>query len=140
MLFVRKTRKECFILLCGYFLYTYFIKDLSANFYYSITALLNLLIGLAVFRLNLLVSACSYSLVLVNVYGYWLWYSYQEPTLYDNISLTILTTQLALIVQKGLLDGIGNNSKHNVAEPFGAFGFQQNIKMRKNRKAKEDNQ
>ena len=126
LLFNKASRSDAFILIIAYLVYQSFIVDLSAASYYSTTASLNLITGLVIHSRNKCAAICSYSLVLVNVFGYFLWFAYLEPNVYNDISLKILILQVITIIPKGLLNGLANIIKYTMAK----FAFFNSLQSR----------
>ena len=93
-----------FILIIAYLFYQSFIVGIPFTQYYSYAAFLNLLVGIALQPKNKIAAICSYSLVLCNVLGFFLWYNYYTPVVYDNISLLILVLQTIAILPTRLLN------------------------------------
>jgi len=114
------SKSDAFVLFVAYSIYQLYIVDLDAIYYYSCASLLNLCVGLVLHHQNNSAAICSYSLIFVNMLGFFLWYQYLHPLVYDNISLVILIIQLIAIMPKGLLNGIGRNIQHSAS---GSNGF-----------------
>lgn len=106
-----------FTLYSSYSVYSVFIIPLQDIYYYSCAATLTFIVGLILQRYYFVAAICSYSLVLVNIVGYWLYENYYEPALYDNISAIILLIQLSSLLPKGLLNGLRRNYKHSLVKP-----------------------
>ena len=106
-----------FTLYVAYCIYAPFVIPMAAIYYYSCAATLNLIVGLILQRCYFVASMCSYSLVVVNVFGFWLWHKGYDPDLYDNISAIILLIQLSSLLPKGLLDGLRRINKHLMVKP-----------------------
>jgi len=131
LLFNKASRVDAFILITAYIIYQSFVVDLSAVYYYSIAASLNLIVGLVIHSRNKYAAMCSYSLIFVNVFGYFLWYQYYDPDIYDNISLSILALQIITILPKGLLNGLGNIIKYIMAKSPIFNSIQSRVTMHK---------
>ena len=112
LVFIKASKSDAFILFSGYLFYIWFIVDVNGVYYYSCSAILNLIIGLNLHFINKRAAICSYLLVIVYLLGVLLWYGYYEPTLYDNISILILVIQLITITPKGLLNGFRYNIEY----------------------------
>ncbi len=98
----RDTRKACVVFLVSYFLYENYIIPLDSFSYYHFCALLNLFIGLLVIKDNFIVGCLSFSLIPVNLFGYFLFIKYYDPTFYDNISLIIISLQILTLTIRSL--------------------------------------
>jgi len=116
LLFNGASRSGAFILFVAYCFYEKNIVDLSATYYYSGSSLLNLIVGLTLFHERKAAAICSYFLVILNVFGYLLWYGYYPPAIYDNIALIILSMQLVFILPKGMVNGLRSDIKYIVAK------------------------
>ena len=115
MLLLRKASKnDAFILFSAICFYNAFIINLDATSYYICSALLNLIVGMSLQFINKRASLCSYALVLVNALGFYLWYNYYPPLVYDNIFMLIVILQVAFILPRGTLNGLRNYIKHIV--------------------------
>lgn len=119
LLFNKASQKDAFVLFVAYSFYEIKIVDLDAIYYYSCASLLNLIVGLILHHKNKLAAICAYSLIFVNLLGFYIWYQYLPSTIYDNISLVILIAQLITILPKGLLNGLGYYFKYIMAKPNG---------------------
>lgn len=115
LIFNRASELGAIVLFTAYSFYALFVIDLDAVYYYSVTALINLCSGLALHANNKYTAICSYFLVVINLLGFWLWYQYLPPALYDNICLAILFIQVITIIPKGLLNGLRDYCKHTLA-------------------------
>lgn len=137
LLFNKASRTDAFILLLAYSIYQLKIVNLDAIYYYSCTSFLNLCVGLVLHHRNKCAAICSYSLIFVNLLGFFMWYQYLPPNIYDNISLFILIIQLITITPKGLLNGLGHYSKYFMAKSHGFDGNQTRVTMYKNQTRKK---
>lgn len=116
LLFNGASRSGAFILFVAYCFYEKNIVSLDAVYYYSCSSLLNLIVGLTLYPERSVAAICSYSLVIINVFGYLLWYTGCDPDIYDNIALLILTTQLVFILPKGMINGLRDDIQYIVAK------------------------
>ena len=108
-----------FVILTAFCIYSPLIIPMPAMYYYSCAGLLNLIVGLILQKDYTTTATCSYSLVVVNLIGYFIYEKGYDPVLYDNISAIILIIQLSSLLPKGLLNGFGHNNKHlMVKHPF----------------------
>jgi len=89
------------VLLSEWLLYFILINNLPGEYYYAATAGINTLVGIVLCKRYIGVAICSFLFIPVNYYGYMLWYNYQLPDSYDNISLYLSIAQLLLITPKG---------------------------------------
>jgi hypothetical protein len=137
LLLNKASKSDAFVLFVAYSFYQLFIVDLGAIYYYSCTSLLNLSVGLVLHHKNKYAAICSYSLIFVNILGFFLWYQYLPPTIYDNISLVILIIQLITITPKGLLNGFRYNIQHPNSSSNGFDSFRSCVKMLKNQTKKK---
>ena len=108
----KDTRKACLVFLVSYFLYKYLILPVSGFYYYHLCALLNLIVGLVIIKRNFVVGCLSFSLIPANLLGFFLFMKYYEPTIYDNIALTIILLQLLTLSMRSL-HGIFTRSDGN---------------------------
>ena len=136
LLFIRASKYDAFVLFVAFSVYQVFIIPVSDIYYYSCTSLLNLCVGIVLHHRNRLAALCSYSLVLLNLIGFWMWYAMFNPTVYDNISLFILTIQLFAIIPKGLVNGIRHYFKHTMAHIVGFDCFQSRATIHKTKDEK----
>ena len=74
-----------FTLYSAYSVYSVFILPLPGIYYYSCTATAVFVVGLILQKHFFVAAICSYVLVLLNVFGYWLYENNYDPTLYDNM-------------------------------------------------------
>lgn len=100
----------------AYSVYSVFILPLPGIYYYSSAAVAVFIVGLILQKHFFVASICSYVLVLVNVFGYWLYENSYDPDLYDNIYSIILIIQVASLLPKGLLNGLRRNNQHTTAK------------------------
>ncbi len=101
-----KTAKYAAVrILGGYALYFAVIVPLPGEYYYHVTALLNLIIGCILFSRYKSVAILSFSLILVNSIGLLLFGFGYAPTLYNSLSLIIILLQILLLYIRALNDG-----------------------------------
>lgn len=96
--FNKQTSKAAEALLLGWAFYIAVTLHLPTEYYYAITALVELIIA---YKLNLkyrLVSYMNYSLILVNLYGILLFKHGIQPESYDEIYEIVSIAQLLLLV------------------------------------------
>ena len=110
--FLKPSRAGALILLVYYFLYSVLIfADVPASNYlpyFSITATLCLLAGLALHRVNNCAAFCSYLLAAMCLYGAHQWFNYLPKERYDVICGVISFIQLIAIAPKGFINGLYN--------------------------------
>lgn len=128
------------ILIVAYLFYQAFIVDAPAILFYSYAAFLNLIVGIVLQKRNPYAAICSYSLTLCNVGGFFLWYNYYEPDVYDNISLLILILQTITILPTRLLNGLRTSIQHIMAKSPIFNSIQARVTMYKNHTTKETKQ
>ncbi len=104
------------VLIVAYLFYQAFIVSASDINYYLYTAFLNLSVGVILQKRNPYAAICSYSLTLCSVGGFFLWYNYYDPDVYDNISLLILILQMITILPTRLLNGLRSSIQHIMAK------------------------
>ena len=134
------SRRGAVIILSAFLLYYLLVNPLEWKYYYAATALINTVAGFLLCKKYLAASICSFSLILINAYGYMLCYNYQPPDNYDNISLTILIIQLITMLPKGLFNGIyssGRNGKHTMVRAPDFDGGKARVIMYENKEQKE---
>ena len=139
LLFIKASRVDALILFVIYSTYQILIINLDDVYYYSASALLNLVAANTLVNTNTSAATCSCLLVFANLIGFFLWYLYFPPDIYDVICFFILVTQLILILPKGLLNGLGYNIKHIVAKSAFFDGTEARVTMCKNQTKKEVN-
>ena len=105
-----------FVILTAFCIYSPLIIPMPAMYYYSCAGLLNLIVGLILQKDYNAAATCSYSLVIVNLVGYFIYEKGYDPVLYDNISAIILIIQLSSLLPKGLLNGLGHSNKHSLVK------------------------
>lgn len=113
----RASFNGAFVILIAFCIYSPLIIPMPAMYYYSCAGLLNLIVGLVLQKDYNSTAMCSYSLVVVNLVGYFIYEKGYDPVLYDNISAIILIIQLSSLLPKGLLNGFGHNNKHSMVKP-----------------------
>ena len=104
------TRKACMVYLVSYFIYSNLIFPMTGFYYYHFCALLSLVTGLIIINKHFIVGCLSLFLIPTNLIGYFLFYKYYEPTIYDNIALTIILMQLLTLTIRaihGIFTGTG---------------------------------
>jgi hypothetical protein len=111
LLFFNQSRRAAFIILIFNVVYYNFIIDMAWDSYYLYSAALNTVLGVALYSKYRVVAILSFSLILANYIGYLLSFYRYEPTVYDNICLTIIALQIIMLIFRGLLDGIGRTYK-----------------------------
>ena len=119
LLFVKASRYGAFILITTYFIYYLLISDLSAIYYYSCTATLNLFVGLILHRKYKYAALCGYALVFVDLYGFFIWHQYIGSVSYDIISGVVLIMQLLFLLPNGVVDcvrGYTGFNKYSLAK------------------------
>ena len=94
----KDSQSSAAILIVAYLFYQAFIVGTPFILYYSYAAFLNLIVGIILQKRNPYAAICSYGLTLCNVMGFFLWYNYYDPDVYDNISLLILILQTITIL------------------------------------------
>jgi len=111
-----KASKGAFVIFLGYVFFGLIVYiDIPAedySYYYVCTSFACLVVGYFLQRVNVFAAICSYSLVFVNVYGFFLWYNYLEHVSYDNICMFILLLQLLLVTPRSFLDGLRYYIQH----------------------------
>jgi len=96
------TRKACIVFLVSYLIYDNYILPKDGFSYYHLCALLNLFIGLYIINKHFVVGCLSFLLIPTNLIGYFLFVKYYEPTIYDNISLSIISVQILILTVRSL--------------------------------------
>jgi len=120
LLINKASRSGAIILIIGKGIYYLAIVGISPLLYYSLAASLNLIMGLFLHDEYKMPALCAYLLVPVNVLGFYLWYDYYPPDLYNVISVIILSIQLLLLSTRILTHGRSrDNIKHPLAFPDG---------------------
>lgn len=141
ILFHYKASNGAFVVFCGYISFaiiTYI--DISAtnySYYYVCTSLSCLIVGYVLQKKNVVAAIFSYSLVFVGIYGFWLWYSYLEPSSYDIICAVILFAQLICVTPRGMTNGIGKRIHRYAHSSDGFDSLQSCDKMYKNNTTKK---
>ena len=116
LLINKATREGAFIFISAKVIYSLFIIDTSATFYYSLTAALNLISGMFLQYKYKMAAICAFLLVPVNVLGFYLWVNYYPPDLYNVISVIIIVIQLIAISTRLLTHGSSrDNNQHPLA-------------------------
>ncbi len=128
---------DAFVLVIAYLFYASFIVKAPDILYYSYAAFMNLIVGIILQPRNTHAAICSYSLVLCNVLGFFLWYNYYDPDLYDNIALLILALQTITILPTRLLNGLRCYIQHIMAKSRIFNGIQTRVTMYKTQAPKE---
>jgi hypothetical protein len=132
LLINKASREGALILIIGKAVYYLFIIDVSPLLYYSLAATLNLVMGVFLHYEYKISALCAYLLVPVNVLGFYLWYDYYPPDLYNVISVIILTIQLIWVATRILTHGRSRYSdKHSLAFPAGFDSRQESGTMYK---------
>lgn len=139
LLFNKESRVDAFILFAAYSVYmvfTFYLPAISEDgFYkYSITAGLNLTVGFLLHQRNVHAAICSYTLVIVNLIGFCIWYLHLPLTDYNNFSLAVLIIQLITITPKGLTNGLRRYSECITAKFIGRDSIQTHTTLRENQK------
>ena len=111
----KSSRRGAIILFMGCIAYLLIALDASAVYYYSLSASLSLVVGLALCKVNKLASLIGYALVLTNLIGFFMWYLYMSPIVYNNVSMVLLVVQAMCVLPKGVFNGFRNNIQHTVA-------------------------
>lgn len=141
---IKASDKGAFYLLLAYLAYYVLLYiDIPASqymHYYSLSAMLSLLCGMALQRCNIKAALCSYIMVFVNIFGAALWYNYREPCLYDTISALVLALQMILITPKGVINGLRIYWQHITAKLASFDDVQSRVTMHKNQTKKKSNQ
>lgn len=128
------------ILVIAYLFYQAFIVGTPFILYYSYAAFLNLIVGIVLQKRNPYAAICSYSLTLCNVGGFFLWYNYYDPDVYDNISLLILILQTITILPTRLLNGLRTSIQHIMAKSPIFNSYQARVTLYKSHPTKETRQ
>ena len=107
LFFNQKTRLASSVILASYAVYIPFVLELDGDqYYYHLSALIDLLIGLAVYKKFKIVGLLSFLLIPVHSLGLALYDGYYEPALYDNMCVLIIILQLIALLYKATPDGI----------------------------------
>ena len=128
------------ILVFAYLFYNSFIVGTPFVLYYSYAAFLNLIVGIILQKRNPYAAMCSYGLTLCNGGGFFLWYNYYQPDVYDNISLLILILQTITILPTRLLNGLRTYIQHTMAKSPIFNSIQARVTMYKSHPTKETKQ
>lgn len=128
LLFNKRSSSAATILIITYLLYEVFVVDLAGVYYYSATATLNFVAGCVLCTVNKRAAICSYGLVICNLIGYIMWFTYYEPNLYNSMSLSVLTVQILTILPKGLINGCRDSFKRFVFGDNVVVGFKANTR------------
>ena len=84
--------------------------------YYSLTATLNIVVGIFLQYKYKIAAICAFVLVPVNVLGFYLWVNYYPPDLYNVISVIIIVIQLIAISMRLITHGSSrDNNQHPLA-------------------------
>ena len=126
LLIPEQSRVAANVMLIFNLVYFLFVIDLDWNYYYITSATLNTVIGFILFSRYRIVAILSFLLIPVNFIGYTMYKYYYEPTIYDNICLTIIILQIVMLTVRGLLNGIDKRFNN------GPLVFLVNFDSRKN--------
>ena len=110
--FNKKTSLAAEAFLLGWLFYILVTMKVDVIYYYSITALVELIIG---YRLNYkfrLISYMNYALVIVNLFGLYLYKNGFQPTYYDIIYAIISMAQVLLLLSRLGYGRIGVHLKY----------------------------
>ena len=95
-----------------------FISEDYYSYYYTAMCGVSLVTGLILQDQFKVAALCAYTLVPVNVLGYFLWYRYYPHDLYNAISAILLIIQFISILPKALLNGMdANNTRRSLDVP-----------------------
>ena len=86
--------RVCFL---AYSIYVLFIVDLSGEYFYHITALMNTVVAYAVYGRYRLFSILSFLFIPVCFVGYVMYSNYHAPVLYDTLAVIITILQVLLL-------------------------------------------
>lgn len=136
MLPYKAPRIGAMVILTELLVYYLFIVDMSAIYYYSCTATLNLSVGLILHSRYKLAAMCAYSLVLTQLYGFYIWYQYVDPISYDIIAGILLTVQAVSLIPKGDRSGIGYYWQHIMDKPLGFDSGESRVTIHKRQQNK----
>ena len=140
LLFNKNTRFAAFVFLAGWALYLLLTIGASASFYYVASATIEVSIAYILNTKYRAVSYLGYSLILVNMYGLFLYKNGIGPISYDAAYALISITQFMFLLARAILNGIRLPTKHFMVRAVnfdsrGAYGI-----MYKNTATKGSNQ
>ena len=141
MLLMIAKQKHEFLALLSYYAIGVLIYELlpvdTYNYYYMCMAACALITGIFIYDEFKVAAMCSYSLVLVNTFGYLLWYKFYPHDLYNVFSAIMLIIQFLSILPKVKLNGVAKlNSRRIMAVTTDSDGDWSNDKMHKAQKGK----
>lgn len=116
LLLYKASNNDAFILFVGYCFYFLTIGMFEGGYYYTGSALINMIIGLSLHFINRKAAMCSYILVPVNMFGFLIWYSYSPPDIYNYIAISVLIAQILFVLPRGIQDGLRRCYKHIMAK------------------------
>ena len=111
----KSSRKGATILLVGYLTYSILALGVSGIYYYSSSAMLSFGAGLALHKINKPAALMGYALVFANLAGFFMWYLYMSPVVYNNVSMVLLVAQVIFLLPKGVTNGCRNNIQSAMA-------------------------
>lgn len=135
--FNKSVRLSAICFLAGWFVYLcfYFYEILHDSWYYIFSAIIETAIAYALNKRFRLVSYLGYSLIFINLYGYYLFYNGLSPISYDIIYAVITITQVLLLIFRGLLNGVNRSCNHIAVVRF--INFDSRYKNREVQNAKK---
>ena len=98
--FNSKTSEAAITFLFGWYFYVTVTMYLNTEYYYAVTALVELLIGYKINKNFRLVSYLCYSLIIVNLFGLFLFKNGLQPLYYDIIYAIISIFQILLLITR----------------------------------------
>jgi len=103
----------------GWCFYIYFLLfvDVNYSWYYALSATIELSIGVILSAKYRLVSYLNYSLIIVNLFGLYLYKNNIPPLSYDIIYAVISIIQVLILIARGAIHG-GNRYYHEAALVF----------------------
>lgn len=105
LLFKKETRFASIVFLFGWSIYYVITLDLDAVYYYAASATIETAIGFTLNKRYRLVSYLGYSLIIVNLYGFYLYENKIQPQSYDIIYAMISTLQILILITRGFVNG-----------------------------------
>ena len=94
------------LLLVCQLVYIFFIVDLSGDYYYHVTALMNTIIAYILYGRYRVFSLLSFAFIPVCILGHQMYDNYYSPVLYDTLSIIITILQVLLLVARVMTDAI----------------------------------
>ncbi len=95
--------------------YVLFIVNLNGDYYYHVTALMNVIIMYVLYGRYRVFSLLSFGCIFVSIIGYKMYHNYHSPVLYDTLMVIITSLQVLILGARVIPNAITIKGVHGRA-------------------------